>query len=143
MFKTDEGFNKLFWRYWSWLGDHWKCLDPEFAKNRAPEEAQFLSAMAGNKEARRAVRSRLVTKWQEQKLSARDIKEQARRYRAFTWETHGRNTLGGWRRSGLCPREFLEIESFRREHDLRARNLTEARTKGRVNSVTDRRTIGR
>ena len=100
VYRSERGFNDLFWDYWNDLGEQWM----QWMKGEKPRplwmkrDAVTFAKLAHNKEKYPGGFKQL-------------------------WKERGESVLASWKKDGLPPNDFLVLAKFRREHDKRAENL--------------------
>jgi hypothetical protein len=101
VYRSERGFDDLFWAYWCDFGEKWK--DPKQAEEQGKLRFDGHSVQMYSEEER-----------QQLAQLARD---------ADAWKQRGKQKLGEWKRDGIPPADFLALARFRSERDNRSENL--------------------
>lgn len=115
VYLSERGFDDLFWRYWSDIGEKWKGGDQEIGTVQEldtkgkPRRVNFYSE---------SDRKELAT-------LASDMD---------AWEKRGELLLDSWKRNGVPIADFSALAEFRKAHDNRAANLKKPKRRRLVKS---------
>jgi hypothetical protein len=101
VYKTEKGFDDLFWRYWHDIAEKWK--NPKHAEEQGKLRFDGNSVQMYSKEERHHLA----------KLACD----------TDAWKESGKQLLADWKRNGVPPNDFLALAKFRRERDKRSANL--------------------
>jgi len=104
VFRSERGFDRLFWAYWADIAEKWRRGDQEIG-------TMLESDTKGNK--------RRVNFYSEK--HRRRMRFRARLKRG--WKRRGEKLLNAWKQNGLPPADFSALAEFRRGRDDRAANL--------------------
>jgi hypothetical protein len=120
VYRSERGFDELFWKYWSDIGDRWKRGD------------QKIGTVLQSDTRRKSRRVNFHSKSERKELAkvARD---------ADAWKELGKEVLSAWKQDAVPPADFSALAEFRREHDKRAANLKKPKRSRVVKGRTQQR----